>query len=77
MHTAVYISIIYNSQNKVQPKQHVYTLKYYSPIEKKWKFAICKNMNWPGGGYVLRNKSDRERQLTPTCKLKNKLVNIT
>ena len=30
--------------------------------KKEWNFAICKNMDGPGGSYSQSRKSDRERQ---------------
>ena len=38
-------------------------MEYYSVIKKKWDFAICNNMDGPGGYYAKRNKSDREKQV--------------
>ena len=44
--------------------------------KKEWNFAICSNVDEPGGYYAYWNKSDRERQLlyviTYMWNLKNK-----
>ena len=38
---------------------YIYTMKYYSAIKKKRKFATCSNMDGLGGHKL----SDRERQI--------------
>ena len=55
---------------------HIYIMEYYSAIKNEWNFAICNNMDGPGGYYAKWNKSDRERQIlyviTHMWNLKNK-----
>ena len=50
-------------------------MEYYSAI-KKWYFAICNNMDEPGGYYAQWDKSDREKKIlddiTYMWNLKNK-----
>ena len=46
--------------------------------KKEWKFAICSNIDGPGGHYAKWNKSDRERQiLYDVIYMYSKLVNKT
>ena len=55
MHPSVHSSIIYKSQD-------MEAMKYYSAINKEeWNNAIYSNMDGPGGHYVKRNKSDKDK----------------
>ena len=51
--------------------------------KKEWNFAICSNMDGPGGHYAKWNKSDREKQilydttLYVESKIYNKVVNLS
>ena len=56
MHSSVYSSIIYNSEDMeaaqvttdrwmVKENTYTYTTEYYSAIKKKKKLAICNNMD--------------------------------
>ena len=42
---------------------YIYTMEYYSVIQKEWNFASCSNMDGLGGYFANWNKSDRERQI--------------
>ena len=48
---SMYIIYIYIQQNTTQS------------LKKEWNFAICSNMDRPGGYCAKWNKSDRERQI--------------
>ena len=41
----------------------IYTMEYYITINKEWDFAICNNLDGPGGYFAYWSKSDRERQI--------------
>ena len=43
---------------------YIYTMEYYSAIEKEWNNAICSNMDRPRDCHTEWNKSDRERQIS-------------
>ena len=46
-----------------QEMWYIYTMEYYSAI-KKWNLVICNNMDRSWGHYAVRNKSDKERQIS-------------
>ena len=46
---AIYVSI--NRRMNKEDVVYIYTKDYYSAI-KKWNFAICNNMDGPGGYYA-------------------------
>ena len=56
---------------------YIYTMEYYSAIEKEWNITICNQMDGPKRCYAKWNKSDRERQMpedfTYMCDLENKI----
>ena len=53
---------------------YIYTMEYYSAIEKEWNTAICINMDWPREYHTKLNMSEREMQslydITYMCNLK-------
>ena len=42
---------------------YIYTMEYYSAIQKKWNLAICDSVDRPWGYYAGQNKSDGESQI--------------
>ena len=44
---------------------YIYTMEYYSAIEKKeWNNALCSNMDGPRDYHTKWSKSDREGQIS-------------
>ena len=45
---------------------YIYTVEYYSAVEKEWNNAICNNMDGPRDYHTKWSKSERERQIPYT-----------
>ena len=43
---------------------YIYTMKYYSAVEKEQNNAICSNVNGPRDWHMEGSKLDRERQIS-------------